>query len=53
MDVFWTAFFRPFITLCFFVVAWLIAKLLFGLIPDGKIKKILYSPLPWLDKNRR
>jgi hypothetical protein len=41
---------KPFAAVAFFVVAWLVARLLHRIIPDGKIKRHLYSPLPWLRK---
>jgi hypothetical protein len=39
-------FLKPFIAVAFFMVAWLISRLFWRYIPDGKIKKILFSPLP-------
>ena len=42
---------KPFAALAFFLVAWLIAKALKRLIPEGRLKQVLYSPLPWLRKD--
>lgn len=54
MTLFWAAFFKPFFALIFAAIAWLIAKALYKLIPDGKIKRVLYSPLPWFrDRKQR
>jgi hypothetical protein len=50
MDLFLELFARPFITLAFFLVAWFISRLIYGLIPEGKVKRAIYSPLPWLRK---
>lgn len=44
---------KPFILVVFFVLVWLIAAGLHKVIPEGRIKRILYSPLPWLRDNRR
>jgi hypothetical protein len=54
MTLFWAAFFKPFFALIFAAIAWLIAKALYKLIPEGKIKRALYSPLPWFrDRKQR
>lgn len=37
--------FKPLVAALFFCVAYAIAVLLWKVIPDGKIKRILYSPL--------
>jgi hypothetical protein len=37
---------KPFIALIFFLAAWSISRLLSKVIPDGKAKRILFSPLP-------
>lgn len=37
---------KGFFAVAFFMVVWLIAAGLYKVIPDGKIKRALYSPLP-------
>lgn len=44
-------FVKPFFAVAFFMLAWAISRLLWRIIPDGKIKKALYSPPPWLRNN--
>lgn len=41
---------KPFVALVFFLLAWAVARALHRVIPEGKAKRILYSPLPWLRK---
>lgn len=44
----WAVFLKPFVALAFFLLAWVIAQLLRRYIPEGKIKRVLYSPPFWL-----
>ena len=37
---------RPFVGLVVFMLAWWISKLLYRWIPEGKIRRVLYSRLP-------
>lgn len=46
--LFWTVFFKPFVAVVFFLAAWAIAALLKRYIPEGKVKRILYSPPFWM-----
>lgn len=39
-------FLKGFFALLFFSFVWLVAAGLYKLIPDGKIKRFLFSPLP-------
>lgn len=39
-------FLKPFFAVVFFTVAWLISRLIWRWLPDGKVKRILFSPLP-------
>jgi hypothetical protein len=50
MDWWLAVLLKPFAALVFFLFVWLIARVLHGLIPEGKAKRLLYSPLPWLRK---
>ena len=45
MDVFWAMLLKPFIGLVFLVLIYGIAALLHRVIPEGKLKERLYSPL--------
>lgn len=40
------AFLKPFVLLVFFLFVWAISRLVYKLIPEGKIKRALFSPLP-------
>lgn len=53
MSLFLSVFLKPFVAFVFFALAYVVSRILWRLIPDGKIKRALYSPLPWLDKSRR
>lgn len=37
---------KPFIALLFLFVVWLIAKAIYKVMPEGRLKRILFSPLP-------
>lgn len=39
-------FLKPFFALVFFTFTWLVSRLIWKILPDGKIKKVLFSPLP-------
>ena len=44
---------KPFIAACFFLLIWVVAYAFRRLLPPGKIKRALFTPLPWLrDTNR-
>jgi hypothetical protein len=43
---------KPFFAVAFFMIAWVISRLLWKIIPDGKWKKILYSPPFWLRERK-
>lgn len=53
MNLVLAVFLKPFVAFVFFALAYVISRLLWRMIPDGKIKRALYSPLPWLNKSRR
>jgi hypothetical protein len=42
--------FAAFVVICF---ALLLSRLLYRILPEGKIKKALFSPLPWYSGSRR
>lgn len=46
LDLFLVIFLKPFIAVVVFFFVFVIAALLERVIPDGRIKRILYSPLP-------
>jgi hypothetical protein len=37
---------KPFVAVIFFVLAWAISRLFWRYLPEGKVKKVLFSPLP-------
>lgn len=39
-------FLKPFVAVLFFTVAWLISRVIWRLLPDGKLRRLLFSPLP-------
>lgn len=39
-------FLKPLLGFVFLLLIWLIASVLHRVIPDGKVKRVLYSPLP-------
>jgi hypothetical protein len=39
------AFLKPFIAVAFFMLAWLISRLFWRYLPEGKVKNILFSPI--------
>lgn len=44
---------KPFIAVLFFFLAFLIAAVIHRLMPNGKLKRILFSPLPGHRKSNR
>ncbi len=53
MSLIATAFLRPFVSFAFLLLVWLIAYGFRRFLPPGKIKRALFTPLPWLrDTNR-
>lgn len=46
VDFFLAVFFKPFIVFVLFLLVYLIAQLFWKVLPDGRIKRILFSPLP-------
>jgi hypothetical protein len=46
METFLTWLLRPFVALSFFVLAWLVAALVHKYMPDGRLKRLLFAPLP-------
>jgi len=45
MSLFLALLLKPFVAVLFFLVAWSIARLLSKIIPEGRIKRALYSPI--------
>lgn len=43
MDVFWTAALKPFVALAFFAVALVAARMLWHVIPPGRVKQVLFD----------
>jgi hypothetical protein len=37
---------KPFVAVAFFLLAWAISRVIWRYLPDSKIKRILFSPLP-------
>jgi hypothetical protein len=52
MLLFWSIFLKPFIAVFFFLIVAMITRFLYRVIPNGRIKRILFSPLPG-HRNRR
>jgi hypothetical protein len=46
MELFWSMLLKPFIAVPVFFLVFLIAALVHKYMPEGKLKKILFSPLP-------
>lgn len=39
-------FLKPFIALLFLSIVWIVAAVIYRYMPDSRIKRILFSPLP-------
>jgi branched-subunit amino acid ABC-type transport system permease component len=37
---------KPFIAVAFFMLAWMISRVIWRYLPESKLKTILFSPLP-------
>ncbi len=46
MNIFWAMLLKPLIAFAFFMAVWLIAKGIAALIPEGKWRRMLLTPLP-------
>jgi hypothetical protein len=44
---------KPFVAVVVIFVALLISRLIYRFMPEGKLKRALFSPLPWYTGNRR
>ena len=44
---------KPLAAVLVIFLAYCVSRLLWRWIPDGKIKRALYSPLPWYNGRRR
>lgn len=53
MELFLAVLLKPFVAFVMFALAFIVAHFIGKIIPEGRIKRILFSPLPWLDKSRR
>jgi membrane protein required for beta-lactamase induction len=46
MNLFWSILLKPFAAVALFVLAWAVARTIHRFMPEGRLKRILFSPLP-------
>jgi hypothetical protein len=52
MNLFWAMLLKPFVALVVFFFVFLIAGAVHRYMPDGKLKRVLFSPLPGHKRRR-